>query len=65
MRHNQASNFKGGSSRKNKKKKASKDDGISVEVNLAKVRAMHKTTVDNAGADKTPFPKLPGLVIRG
>lgn len=26
---------------------------------------MHKTAVDNTGAKTTPFPKLPGLVIKG
>ena len=38
-------------------------DGKGVEVNLANMSAMHKTSVD--GAKKAPFPKLPGLVIRG
>ena len=40
-------------------------DGVSVEVDLAKISAMHKTTVDKAGGTKASFPKLPGLVIKG
>ena len=60
---------KGGSSRKNKNNKGSLGkngvmDGVSVEVDLAKISAMHKTTVDKAG-NKASFPKLPGLVIKG
>ena len=60
---------KGGSSRKNKKSQGAGKhgtmDGVGVEVDLAKVSAMHKTTVDKAGGTKASFPKLPGLVIRG
>ena len=65
--HKELGLSKGGSSRKNKKNKVKQGtmDGVSVEVDLAKISAMHKTTVDKAGGNKASFPKLPGLVIKG
>ena len=69
MRQNKELKKGAGSSRKNKKNKGSSSkkrlDGVSVEVDLQKVSAMHKTAVDKAAGDKAPFPKLPGLVIKG